>query len=95
VTAGLVADKSVVVPDTMLESNGIRVIRDEVIKVDSGVNRVYSREGREFSYDKLFLATGSRAFVPPIEGCELDGVMTLRGLADAAAIKSYLAPITT
>jgi NADH oxidase (H2O2-forming) len=91
VTAGLVADKSIVVPDTMLESNGIRVIRDEVIKVDSGVNRVYSREGREFSYDKLFLATGSRAFVPPIEGCELDGVMTLRGLADAAAIKSYLA----
>ncbi|MGI9538024.1 MAG: FAD-dependent oxidoreductase [Desulfocapsaceae bacterium] len=90
-TAGLVADKSIVVPDTMLESGGINVVRDEVVRIDPKDKKVKSREGREFSYDKLFLATGSRAFLPPIEGAELQGVMTLRGLPDAARIKNYLA----
>ena len=75
----------------MLETAGINVIRDEVVKVDSGDKTVYSRHGRKFNYDKLFLATGSRPFMPPIEGGELEGVMTLRGSADAAQIKSYLA----
>jgi len=32
VTAGLVADKSIVVPDTMLESSGIKVVRDEALQ---------------------------------------------------------------
>lgn len=90
-TAGLVADKSIVVPDTMLESGGIKVVRDEVVQVDPTDKKVQSRDGLEFSYDKLFLATGSRAFLPPIEGSELKGVMTLRGLPDAARIKNYLA----
>lgn len=90
VTAGLVADKSIVVPDTMLESGGIRVIHDEVVQVTPEDKKVLSKGGQEISYDKLFLATGSHAFLPPIEGCELEGVMTLRGLADAAAIKTYL-----
>ena len=75
----------------MLESGGIKVIRDEVVEVEPTDKKVHCREGREFSYDKLFLATGSRAFLPPIQGCDLRGVMTLRGLADAARIKDYLA----
>jgi NADPH-dependent 2,4-dienoyl-CoA reductase/sulfur reductase-like enzyme len=75
----------------MLESGGIKVIHDEVVQVNHEDKKVRSREGQEISYDKLFLATGSKAFLPPIEGCELAGVMTLRGLADAARIKTYLA----
>ena len=90
-TAGLVADKSIVVPDTMLESSGITVVRDEVVRIDPADKHVQSREGLKLSYDKLFLATGSRAFIPPIEGSELNGVMTLRGLPDAVRFKHYLA----
>ena len=90
-TAGLVADKSIVVPDTMLESGGIKVVRDEVVQVDPKDKTVKIRKGQVFGYDKLFLATGSQAFLPPIEGAELKGVMTLRVLPDAVRIKNYLA----
>lgn len=36
--------------------------------------------GRRHDYDALVLATGSLPFVPPIEGSDLDGVMTFRTL---------------
>ena len=62
-----------------------------MVQVDPKDKTVKIREGQLFGYDKLFLATGSRAFLPPIEGVELKGVMTLRGLPDAARIKNYLA----
>jgi len=75
----------------MLESAGIAVVRDEVIRVDKEVKQVICSQGQSFSYDKLFLATGSRPFVPALEGADLEGVLTLRGLPDAARIKNYLA----
>ena len=34
-------------------------------------------------YDRLVLATGSRAFIPPIQGVDLPGVFTFRNLSDA------------
>lgn len=43
----------------------------------------------DLAYDRLLLATGSHAFVPPIPGAELPGVFTLRGIADARAIRDY------
>lgn len=70
---------------------GVKVVRDEVIKVDAGAKTVTSAGGGEFQYDKLFMATGSSSFIPPIEGNNLDGVMTLRGLPDAEKIKNALA----
>ena len=89
--AGLAAGESIVVPDKMLEGAGIHVVRDEVTTVDTGKKTVQVSDGREFGYDKLFLATGSSPFVPPIEGKDLEGVMSLRGLEDARAIRAYIA----
>jgi NADH oxidase (H2O2-forming) len=71
----------------MLEGMGITVVQDEVNRVDSDNKIAYTQEGQEFSYDKLFLATGVSSYVPPIQGRDLDGVMTLRGLPDAVNIK--------
>jgi NADPH-dependent 2,4-dienoyl-CoA reductase/sulfur reductase-like enzyme len=42
----------------------------------------------ETGFDKLLIATGSRAFVPPMPGVDLPGVHTLRTLGDAAALRS-------
>lgn len=88
--AGLAASESIVVPDKMLEGAGINVVREEVTRVDSANKSVFVSGGEEFKYDKLYLATGASSFVPPIEGNDLEGVMTLRGLPDAEKIKSYI-----
>jgi nitrite reductase (NADH) large subunit len=40
-------------------------------------------------YDYLILATGSRPFVPPIEGTRLQGVYVFRTLEDCSAIGSH------
>ncbi len=47
-------------------------------------------EGKEYSYDKLLIASGARAFVPPIKGLDRKGVFTLRPLEDGIAIKEYI-----
>ena len=70
---------------------GIHVVHDEVTKVDTANTSVLSSKGEEFKYDKLYLATGSSSFIPPIEGNDLEGVMTLRGLPDAEKIKASIA----
>ena len=90
VVAGLAADDSIVNPDKNLESLGIKVVQEEVNRVDSANKIVFTADGNEFKYDKLILATGSSSFVPPIEGKNLDGVMTLRGLDDAKKIKLFI-----
>lgn len=92
--AGLVTDQSIVVPDAMLEGNGVKVIHDEIVRVDSQEKKAFSKRGQEFSYDQLFLATGSSSFVPPLDGSDLSGVMTLRGLPDAVRIKNAIAENT-
>jgi NADH oxidase (H2O2-forming) len=74
----------------MLQGMGINVIHDEVTKVDAVKKTVISSKGDEFEYDKLYLATGSSSFIPPIDGNDLEGVMTLRGLPDAEKIKVSL-----
>jgi NADPH-dependent 2,4-dienoyl-CoA reductase/sulfur reductase-like enzyme len=42
------------------------------------------------SYEELLVATGGRAVTGPIEGSDLDGVFTLHGIDDAAAIRAAL-----
>ncbi len=74
----------------MLQGMGVHVVHDEVTKVDAANTTVFSAKGEEFKYDKLYLATGSRSFIPPIKGNDLEGVMTLRGLPDAEKIKASL-----
>jgi nitrite reductase (NADH) large subunit len=45
--------------------------------------------GREVSYDRLLLATGSRPFVPPIEGVDKEGIFTYRTIEDALNVKRW------
>jgi NADPH-dependent 2,4-dienoyl-CoA reductase/sulfur reductase-like enzyme len=45
----------------------------------------------ETGFDKLLIATGARAFIPPMPGVDLPGVYTLRTLGDAQALRSIAA----
>ncbi|WP_433131153.1 nitrite reductase large subunit NirB [Micromonospora sp. CA-240977] len=44
-----------------------------VIRIDRFARRIYADDGTETPYDKLIIATGSRAFVPPIPGIHRPG----------------------
>lgn len=71
------------------------LIRHEVLSVSPETKSVTVRNlstGEEFSdsYDKLVLATGARAVVPPIKGADGDSVFVLRNINDMNRIKSFI-----
>lgn len=60
-----------------------------VVKIDIDKNKVQLDGGREIIYEKLLIATGSRPFIPLLEGKSKEGVMALRSLKDLHYIKRY------
>ena len=63
----------------------------EKIEVDK--KTVSLSNGKDLAYDKLLVATGSSAFVPPIEGLdEVNSKTTFMSLADAEKLQSLLEP---
>ena len=63
---------------------------DPVMAIDPGRRRFRLASGIEFSWDHLVLATGARCRALSIPGAELDGVVTLRTLADADGLRGRL-----
>ena len=58
-------------PDSFYEENGVQAhLGTTVERVDAETKTVYTNKGDAIAYDKLLLATGSRPFVPPMEGLE-------------------------
>ncbi|WP_100404648.1 nitrite reductase large subunit NirB [Bacillus solitudinis] len=55
---------------------------DPVVKVDTEQQVVYSKKGISCSYDKLIFATGSNAFMLPLPGADLEGVIAFRNIKD-------------
>ncbi|MEV5632638.1 nitrite reductase large subunit NirB [Micromonospora tulbaghiae] len=51
--------------------------------------RVVTTAAGEYPYDALVLATGSYAFVPPVDGTDLPGVFVYRTLDDLTAIREH------
>src|SRR5450432_606985 len=56
------------------------------VDIDSEKREVELADGERLPYDRLVLATGSAATVPPIEGFGLPGTYVLRDADDATAI---------
>lgn len=63
---------------------------EAAVSIDREAKTVRSASG-EYAYDKLVFATGSYAFVPPMEGADLDGVFVYRTIEDLEAIKAHSA----
>ncbi len=61
---------------------------EAVTKIDREKKQVLTEKGRHFDYDKLVLATGSYAFVPPIKGSERKECLSYRTIDDLGEIKS-------
>lgn len=73
-------------PNSHYSNQNIELIQQKVDKVDSAAKQVNLADGSSRSYDKLLIATGSRAISPPIPGLDLPQVSACWTLADARAI---------
>lgn len=67
----------------------------EAVAIQPEKHLVLVRDGKkgevkEYLYSKLLIATGARAFVPPIKGTDLEGIFTIRLLPDGIKIKDFL-----
>ncbi|HEY3283520.1 MAG TPA: nitrite reductase large subunit NirB [Armatimonadota bacterium] len=60
-----------------------------VSSIDRERKVVVAEDGTEEPFDKLVIATGSRPFVPPMEGADKAGVFLFRTLADCREIAGY------
>jgi len=62
----------------------------EVVSI--GRNQVDVRGGKTVPFDKLILATGAHAFLPPVPGSDRKNVVTLRTVEDARRVVNALKP---
>jgi len=71
------------------------LVRHRVEGVDTASKKLSVRDLRtdetfDDTYDRLIVATGARAVLPPIPGVDLDGVFKLRFLTDTDEIGRYI-----
>ncbi len=88
--AGLATVDSITNPDAMFENAGITNIIEEVTQVNTEKKTVVLSNGTAIDYDKIILGTGSMPVIPPIEGINLEGVLSLRTAVDAEEIKRFM-----
>ncbi|MEW5770952.1 MAG: nitrite reductase large subunit NirB [Pseudomonadota bacterium] len=64
-------------------ANGITLhTGKKVVKIDRKNRFVEADDGTKAEYDRLLLATGSKPFILPIPGADLEGVVGFRDIAD-------------
>jgi nitrite reductase (NADH) large subunit len=63
------------------DDNNVRLhTGEEVVTIDKENKKVVTDQGRELSYDKLIIATGSNPFILPVPGTEKEEVLPFRTL---------------
>ncbi len=81
------ADEIVLNDIDWYQSNNIRAkLGVRVVGIDRETRNVIDEEGNFTPYDKLILAMGSSAFVPPIDGVDKKNVHVFRTLDDTRAL---------
>lgn len=72
--------------------NGITLHAGEgktVVYIDRKKRDVYAQDGTVAGYDRLLIATGSKAVIPSVPGNDLDGVISFRDIFDVNKMLSY------
>lgn len=67
----------------------------EAVKLDSAAKTVQAKnlengEMETYSYDRLVIAVGASAAVPPVDGMDKTGVFKMRTPEDAVTMRSYI-----
>lgn len=71
---------------------GIELVCARVVTVDSENRLVTLGDGRQLTYDRLLIATGSHPVAPPIPGMDLPGVYPCWTLENARSISKLAKP---
>ncbi len=87
---GLLSVEKTLKSDHLVTNAGADLIRDRVTAVDFANNTVTTELGQVFGYERLVIATGGVPILPPIEGVDLEGVMTFKTERDLRTIMSRL-----
>jgi nitrite reductase (NADH) large subunit len=89
------ADQIIIHPQGWYEQHRIDFhLATPVITIDV-VRKTVETEKESFPFDKLLLATGGKAFIPPMKGADSPGVFTLKTVGDADRIKQAAAKAKT
>jgi nitrite reductase (NADH) large subunit len=76
-------DEIVLNPLSWYEENSVRLhMGSPVVDINRSQRIVRAADGRSESYDRLLLATGSKPFMLPVPGRDLQGVIAYRDIAD-------------
>jgi len=67
-------------------------IENEIVMINRSQQYAVDKRGEKHFYDKLIMATGSRANVPKEAPVHLPGIFTMRMRKDADDLKKYLKP---
>lgn len=82
-------ERLLLAPRAWYDERGVRLLTGtRVTELDRAERVALTDDGQRFEWDRLVLATGSRAFVPPVSGTGLEGVYVYRTLEDLDAIAS-------
>jgi len=78
-------------PDAFYEKNGVTPLLGRTVAcIHPEEKTVVLEDGETIGYDKLMVATGSRPFIPPMEGLEKVRTHTFMSLDDAKALEQGL-----
>jgi nitrite reductase (NADH) large subunit len=88
--SGLSPEELLMAPKEWYHENDIVLHTHELVtRIDRQAKEIHTHSGKHDHYDYLVLATGSSAFVPPLEGAERHGVFVYRTIEDLYQIEDY------
>ena len=88
---GRVPEDLLLADQAWYDERKIDVVTSRTIpQIDCDEQTLNDDHGQQYGYDKLVIATGSSAFVPPIDGIDSQGVFVYRTLNDFAEIRRYV-----
>ncbi|RKG35369.1 nitrite reductase (NAD(P)H) small subunit [Acinetobacter guerrae] len=77
-------------PHSWYSDKGIKFIaQDPAVKIDRTRKVVHTQKGERIDYDRLIIATGSKPFIPPVQGSDLNGVISFRDIYDVNTMIKY------
>lgn len=86
------AERLLLKPASFYDRSGLTLhAATRATRIHRAQREVETADGARHAYDHLILATGARAFRPPVPGLDAPGVLALRTLEDAGRLRDRLA----